>query len=159
MGDPTVVRPGVVPRWVSISGLALSLFGLAISVYLAFEGHNGDSAVACPSSSIINCQKVTESSSADVFGVPVPLLGLMFFLFAAILNVPAAWRSSVVLLHAERMAMMLGGVGFAIYLIYAELFVVNAICLWCTGVHLVTVLLFGVTVHGTVHLIEGRSTS
>jgi len=30
-----------------------------------------------------------------------------------------------------------------VYLVYIELFRVDAICLWCTGVHVCTVLMFG----------------
>jgi uncharacterized membrane protein len=30
-----------------------------------------------------------------------------------------------------------------LWLIYVEIFKVEAICLWCTGVHVVTVLLLG----------------
>ena len=35
-----------------------------------------------------------------------------------------------------------------LYLVWAELFRVNAICLWCTAVHLIAVALFIVVVLG-----------
>ena len=35
------------------------------------------------------------------------------------------------------------GVATALYLVYVELFEVDAICLWCTAVHVVTLVLFG----------------
>jgi uncharacterized membrane protein len=38
--------------------------------------------------------------------------------------------------------MVFGGMGFVIYLVYAELFTIKKICLWCTGVHVVTFFLF-----------------
>jgi uncharacterized membrane protein len=31
-----------------------------------------------------------------------------------------------------------------VWLVYAELFKIDAICLWCTVVHAITVVLFGV---------------
>jgi uncharacterized membrane protein len=40
------------------------------------------------------------------------------------------------------------GIGFVLYLIYVELFLVDAICLWCTGVHAVTFVLFAFIVGG-----------
>jgi uncharacterized membrane protein len=43
-----------------------------------------------------------------------------------------------------RLAFATIGVGFVAYLVYAELFVLDAICLWCTGVHVLTVALFAV---------------
>jgi uncharacterized membrane protein len=33
-----------------------------------------------------------------------------------------------------------------LYLIYTELFTLNAICLWCTSVHIITILLFALIV-------------
>jgi uncharacterized membrane protein len=38
------------------------------------------------------------------------------------------------------------GMVFVLYLIYTELFTLNAICLWCTSVHVITFLLFGLIV-------------
>jgi uncharacterized membrane protein len=35
---------------------------------------------------------------------------------------------------------------FVLYLIYTELFTLDAICLWCTTVHVITFLLFGLIV-------------
>jgi len=41
-----------------------------------------------------------------------------------------------------RLAMSVTGVGFVLYLLYAELFLIKALCEFCTGVHIVTFLLF-----------------
>lgn len=43
----------------------------------------------------------------------------------------------------------LTGIGFVAYLVYAELFLINAICRWCTSVHALTLLLFALTALGT----------
>jgi uncharacterized membrane protein len=40
------------------------------------------------------------------------------------------------------------GIGFVLYLVYTELFTLNAICLWCTSVHVLTFLLFALVVAG-----------
>jgi uncharacterized membrane protein len=42
--------------------------------------------------------------------------------------------------------------GFVIYLIYAELFLINAICLECTSVHILTFILFVLVLGGTAEL-------
>jgi uncharacterized membrane protein len=36
--------------------------------------------------------------------------------------------------------------GFVLYLLYAELFIIGSICLYCTSVHAITFLLFVLTV-------------
>ena len=41
---------------------------------------------------------------------------------------------------------MVVGMGFVMYLIYAELYQIGSICEYCTGVHIVTFLLFCITV-------------
>jgi uncharacterized membrane protein len=40
------------------------------------------------------------------------------------------------------------GIVFVLYLIYAELFSIGAICLWCTSVHVITFALFVLIVFG-----------
>jgi uncharacterized membrane protein len=38
------------------------------------------------------------------------------------------------------------GAAFVLYLIYTELFTLDAICPWCTSVHVITLLLFALVV-------------
>jgi uncharacterized membrane protein len=45
-----------------------------------------------------------------------------------------------------RLALSTAGVFMVFFLVWAELFRIDAICLWCTAVHVVTVALFGVLV-------------
>ena len=80
-----------------------------------------------------------------VFGVlPVAVLGLAFYVFMAAATSPLAWRSRAREVSVARLASVVVGVGFILYLIYVELYQVGAICLWCTGVHVITFLLFGI---------------
>jgi uncharacterized membrane protein len=46
-------------------------------------------------------------------------------------------------------AMAAAGVAFVLYLVFAELFLIDAICLWCTVVHALALGLFGVVVLAT----------
>jgi uncharacterized membrane protein len=43
---------------------------------------------------------------------------------------------------------MVVGIGMVIYLIYAEFIIIGSICLYCTSVHIITFLLFVLTVFG-----------
>ena len=74
---------------------------------------------------------------------PVAVLGLAFYVFMAVATSPLAWRSRRREVALVRLASVIVGVGFVLYLIYVELFQVGSICLWCTGVHVATFLLFG----------------
>jgi uncharacterized membrane protein len=51
-----------------------------------------------------------------------------------------------------RLVLAVGGMGFALYLISAELLSIKAICLWCTTVHVLTFALFVLTMAGTSRL-------
>jgi hypothetical protein len=77
-----------------------------------------------------------------VLGVPVAVWGLIYFMVMAVATAPPAWRRAE--LDRVRVALAALGVVTVIYLIYVELYVVDAVCLWCTSVHLITLGLFAV---------------
>ena len=70
------------------------------------------------------------------------MLGLAFFVPMLLLCLPVAWRSARRWVHLARLVLSITGVGMIIYLISAELFIIKAICLWCSSVHVATLLLF-----------------
>ncbi len=83
-----------------------------------------------------------------MLGVPVAVLGLLYFLPMLALSLPWAWRTSRRYIAQVRLAMSVIGIGFVFYLVYAELFEIQKICLWCTSVHVLTFLLFAIVVTG-----------
>jgi len=140
-----VVRPepAAPPRWLQIASLVLSIGGLGVSVYLTVAHYTSASILACSASGLVNCEAVTTSPESMVFGVfPVAVLGLAFFVFMVPMTTPWAWRSPRREIALARLASVIVGVGFILYLIYVELIQVKAICLWCTSVHVLTFLLF-----------------
>ncbi len=138
------------PRWPSVLGLLICVAGLGAAAYLTYAHYTSASVLACPATSFVNCAKVTTSSYSRIFGLPVAVLGLVFFAFMLPLQLPAAWRSHNPLLRAGRLGATVVGVGMILWLIYVELFRLDSICLWCTGVHALTFLLFVIVVLGTV---------
>lgn len=146
--------PGLqVPRWVPVSALVVVLIGLGLSTYLTIEHFNTSVGLACPATGGVDCVKVTTSEQSKVFGIPVAVLGLAFFVSALVANLPVLWRSGHPLIRYGRLAGMVVGIGFVLYLIYAELFVIDAICLWCTAVHVLTFILFAITLLGTSYAV------
>jgi uncharacterized membrane protein len=118
----------------------LSVAGVLVSSYLVYEHFTSSSSFACPETGTINCVKVTTSSYSTLAGVPVALLGLGFFLAMTVASVPRLWSNPV--LRRARLYAAGVGVVFVLYLVWAELFRINAICLWCTAVHVLTVAVF-----------------
>jgi uncharacterized membrane protein len=138
--DYVVPGPG---RWVRITALVLALLGLADSTYLTITHFElSILSASCPVKSGFNCVKVTTSPQSEVFGIPVAILGLAFYVAMTAVNLPPLWKTTDVRVAWLRLAMSVTGVGFVLYLLYAELFLIKALCEFCTGVHIVTFLLF-----------------
>jgi len=142
-------RPaGVPPLWLQVVSFVLALGGLSISVYETWAHFNGSHLFACAANGSENCTQVITSSESMVFGViPVAILGLAFYVFAVAVFSPWGWQFKWRQreLATVRLASMVVGMGFVMYLIYAELYQIGAWCLYCTGVHIITFLLFCLT--------------
>jgi len=119
--------------------LVVALIGLAISAYLTITHFTSPAALACPEGAVVNCAKVTTSQWSVIAGVPVAVLGLAYFVAMSALLTPAAWRRAP--LDPVRIAGVTTGVAMVLYLVWLELFRVNAICVWCSAVHVCTLVL------------------
>ena len=131
--------------WLQIATFVLALAGLGVSIYLTIAHFTESALAGCSESGLVNCTKVTTSAQSYVFGIPVAVLGLAFFVFAVVIMSPWAWRASRREIHLARIASLVVGIGFVLYLVYAELFTIGSICLYCTSVHVITFLLFVLT--------------
>jgi uncharacterized membrane protein len=112
--------------------LVLSLAGIGASGYLTYTRWF-DKSVAC--AGFHSCNAVAESSYSHMGPIPVALLGLLGY--AALLAVAAFW-----LRVGDRWGdwpllliwgMALGGAAYSAYLTYLELFVIDAVCIWCVA--------------------------
>jgi uncharacterized membrane protein len=143
-----------VGRWRPWVAFALSLIGFGISMYLTIDHFKGI-APYCSSKGFVDCQLVTTSKYSHIFGIPVSLLGLLFYTAMVGINVPRLWRVRAPWVAWARLGLAVSGIAFVLYLLAAELFSIKAICLWCTGVHVATFLLF-VLVVSSFPLMTGR---
>jgi uncharacterized membrane protein len=122
-----------------------------VAGYLTYEHYTASASLSCPmGGGAIDCLKVTTSVYSVIDGVPVAVLGLVYFAVMIVLQSPPAWNSRSRLARYGRVGWSLVGVGTALWLIYAELFRIDAICLWCTMVHILSLLIFFATVFGTL---------
>jgi uncharacterized membrane protein len=143
--EPEAPSTTTIPPWFQLTTWVLSLAGLGVSIYLTIAHFTDQKLAACAESGPINCTKVTTSPQSYVFGIPVAVLGLAFFVAAVALMSPWAWRWARREVALIRIASLVVGVGFVLYLVYTELFTIGAICLYCTSVHVITFLLFVLT--------------
>jgi uncharacterized membrane protein len=144
---------GLVP----LTTFLLTLYGLGASIYLTIAHYDASVTLVCSDKGLVNCAEVTTSPQSMVFGVfPVAVLGLAYYVFMTVLNSPWVWRLQQdgseqlsTRLRYTRLAAVVAGMAFVLYLIYAELIQIGAICLWCTSVHVATFLLFTLVVFST----------
>jgi uncharacterized membrane protein len=108
---------------------ALAVIGLAISAYLTWVHYAGIEPVC---SGISDCERVQNSSYAELVGVPVAVLGVAGY--AAILA--SLWARVEVTALLAYLA-----VAFSGYLTWAEVVRIDAICQWCVASALVTLLI------------------
>lgn len=130
--------------------LLLAAIGIGLGTYLTVTHYDTHVTLYCSGTGVVDCAKVTSSSESVFLGVPVAVWGLAYFVLALPFLVPAAWRSSSPLIRLGRLGGAVGGIGFVLWLVYAELVRIHHICLYCTGVHVVTLLLFLTIVYGAV---------
>lgn len=130
------------PRWVSRACLGLALAALAISTYLTIAHYSSPQVLACGENGVVDCALVTSSPQSSFLGIPVALLGLLWSAAVVALCLPLAWRARQRWVHIARYLLVVGGMAFVVWLVYAELFIIRKICLWCTVVHLITFALF-----------------
>jgi uncharacterized membrane protein len=110
----------------------LALAGAGIAAYLTYAHYRG----IAPACTTGGCEVVQNSEYAKVAAVPVAVLGLVGYLalFATAL-VPAVESA------AAAVSMALGGLGFAAYLLYVQLAILDAVCIWCLASDVVMALL------------------
>jgi uncharacterized membrane protein len=74
--------------------------------------------------------------------MPVALLGLAWSIAMALSCAPSAWRSRAPWIRVVRLVLAVAGILFVLWLVFAELFVIRAICLWCSVMHVLAFALF-----------------
>lgn len=115
-------------RKITVLFLLISFFGLLDSAYLTAEHFQKRPLFNC--SVLEGCQKVTTGPYSTIGGVPVALLGVVYYLTVFCLGLIGlrTAASSIVALTAPLTA---AGFLFSVYLIYLQIFVIKALCLYC----------------------------
>jgi uncharacterized membrane protein len=153
LGPPKDPRPLSGPICAAIEKVGVWLFpsacllGLGISSYLAYVEISRVEAVCGP---IGECNIVQSSPYAQLFGIPIAVFGVLFYLTVGFIWViqPRFAGKMKGLFHVGLISLTIFGTCFSIYLTCLELFVIRAICAWClSSAVLTTVLLLATVFH------------
>lgn len=129
-------------RFITLLLVLFSAVGLVTSVYLTTV-HYGDVPLVCNSDAVVNCEQVLQSKYAAVMGVPWAIGGIIWFGGAgALATVTLLRRLEPVWVQPAQVAWSVIGLTTAVYLIGVEVLAVDRICLWCTALHALILLIF-----------------
>lgn len=108
---------------------ALDIVGLLIASYLSAVELQG----GVPACGVLSgCEEVARSEYSRIAGIPVAVYGvglsLVLLTFAL-----AWWRTNLYALLLVHYGLSLAGVIFEIYFMYLQVFVIGAVCIWCTS--------------------------
>lgn len=122
--------------------LVFSLLGIADSWYLT-EHALTDTTLFCGISTgvLSGCNTVAQSAYSHVFGIPLALYGLVFYVLVLLITF------SLYAGESRRRAQMLFGLGIiglllSIYFEAVQVFAIKALCIYCLGSFLLSIGIF-----------------
>jgi len=131
-------------QWIII-GLVIAAIGLGLSIYSTLHHievkANGQTDAACNINETFSCDSVALSEYSEVFGIPLGVYGLGYFLGCALLLGIGfmAGKTAKEHLHAYA-AMVVVGLLTTLVLGGLSYFTIGALCLSCIGIYILTIL-------------------
>ncbi|TSC81907.1 MAG: Vitamin K epoxide reductase [Parcubacteria group bacterium Gr01-1014_20] len=128
----------LVSKALAITFLVVAFLGFLDATYLSVEHFRG---VIPPCTIVEGCEKVTTSEYSVILGVPVALLGSIYYLFIIVLSILFLDRKNEkYFLYASYLNIF--GLLAAIYFVFIQLVIIKAICIYCMFSALTSTLLF-----------------
>ncbi|HXG71457.1 MAG TPA: vitamin K epoxide reductase family protein [Gemmatimonadaceae bacterium] len=124
---------------------ALALAGIFVGLYLTLYKLGIIGELTC---SIGSCETVNTSKWSTLAGIPVAAWGVLFYveMFAIAMVGTSARLEENVAISVALVAQAVFGVIFSAWLTYLELFVIDAICIWCVASALIVTAILIVSV-------------
>ena len=129
----------------------LALIGLFVATYLWFFKLGIIGSLACK---IDGCEKVNTSPWALLFGHPVAMWGVLYYVAMFAVSYGSTLERFADDRRAATALVVLAGWGvlFSAYLTYLELAIIHAVCMYCVISAIIVVIMFAVA------LVEQRAT-
>lgn len=126
------------PNSLVIAILVVALLGFVDATYLSFEHYQG---TIPPCSLTAGCEKVLTSEYSTVFGVPVSLVGVIYYLFILVGAFAYVEGKHEKML---RYGMLITVFAFlaSLWFVYLQIFIIESYCLYCLGSAATSTVLF-----------------
>jgi uncharacterized membrane protein len=120
--------------------IVLSFIGLADSIYLMKHEVDG-TPLLCSITGLSGCNIVANSAYSYLFGIPLAELGIIFYCAMLVLACFEYFFSHI---HARRLLHLtaFAGILSSAYFMYAQVFLIKALCIYCVGSAVITLVLF-----------------
>ena len=125
--------------------LSVVIIGISLSLYLIYFHYEARAGLPswCNLNDKINCTNTILSSYSEIGGMPLGVLGVVWFFISGLLYQNKLKFSGTGTNLPFYLFIWAGiGVVFAGYLVYIELFAVGSICLLCTAAHVTGITIF-----------------
>jgi len=122
---------------------AVGLAGVGVSVYLTFV-HYSAAPLVCSAGGAIDCGRVLSSGFAVIGGssLPTSAAGIVWFAVSAGLATAQLGGRDSALLARMQLAWSAVGLATVIGLVFIEIVMLGAVCLWCTVAHTLVLITF-----------------
>jgi len=121
-----LLTPRLPSKWVVFTALAAVLVGFADSLYLTVSHYQQ----VIPPCTIAGCETVLTSRFSTMYGLPISLIGLVGY---AVIGFLLLWyldkKDVRVLPWIAGLAAL--SLAVSVVLVYLQLFVLNAVCIYC----------------------------
>lgn len=119
----------------------ITIVGLVVSLYLAYQ-YSLPQPMTCIGDDINSCEIVRNSPYSSILGVKLPLLGTLYFMGLLIVQILRLEN----ILDARLLDRLLGvavvfGIVFESIMTLIQFFVIKSLCIWCTSVEVIVLLL------------------
>ena len=133
-------RPFTIPKWILIVLVTVAIIGFADSVYLTIEHFQN----RIPPCTIGGCETVLTSKYAEFFGIPVSLLGSIYYFLLALFSLLFIDFKKEILLKIP-FVFLFFGVLASIWFSYLQIFVIKAFCPYCAVSAIISLTVFLMT--------------
>lgn len=137
----------IIPNWLILSISTLAFIGFLDASYLTIKHFTGG-IVNCTLTE--GCDIVTTSQYSEIFGIPVALLGLFYYLTVLITSLLYFDTKNYKIISFLPI-MATAGILFSGWFVYAQIFLIKAICQYCVLSAITSTLIFILSMFILIH--------
>ncbi len=130
-------------NYILIIVIILSFLGFLDATYLTIIHYKG---IIPPCTIAHGCDTVLTSGFSEIFGIPVALLGSLYYLVLIILSITLIGKLRIPILRAVFAIAMVATL-VSIILVYLQFAVIHAFCQYCLASEAITFLIFAIVLY------------